>query len=410
VRALHKLENAEDGLSLKRINILREVHRITQLQIEWQRGFFNYENLYRSAFIYGGELAKAAFLVRNGFSLEQFTLTCFALRALWLDKPVIRETIDLSDIGIDRNISQAVLRHISLMHEDARMEVYKVRERKHHTSYRRSILRKYPAIGFEGNIRQYFAPIADLVSLRSSIGMFYDFAGSSDQVKNDISKRFETYCYSLIDNAMPGASTTYSAKYNIGKNVVDTPDVLLALGGTTSVIVECKATRMSYEARYGEDPISDARKGYEEIAKGVFQIWRFVSHRRRKLFTDKYSYNEQFGVVLTLDNWLAMAGDMQRDVIEIARKIASARDPDISEADQIGIIFCAINDLEITLQHSSEKSFLATLRAATQDRYREYHLWSVDRELRGETIICNPYPFRDRIGEVLPWWDMFGRD
>ena len=51
---LASLENAEDGLTLERINVLREMHRLGQRQFEWQRGFMSYSRLYRAAFIYGG--------------------------------------------------------------------------------------------------------------------------------------------------------------------------------------------------------------------------------------------------------------------------------------------------------------------------------------------------------------------
>ena len=46
--ALTGLENAEDGLTLRRIDILREIHRLGQRQFEWQRGFFSYPQLTRT--------------------------------------------------------------------------------------------------------------------------------------------------------------------------------------------------------------------------------------------------------------------------------------------------------------------------------------------------------------------------
>ena len=88
--ALTGLENAEDGLTLKRVNVLQEIHRLTQRQFEWQRGFLSYPQLYRAGFIYGGDLTKSFFANANGFTIDDFSLACFALRAMFLDKPIVR--------------------------------------------------------------------------------------------------------------------------------------------------------------------------------------------------------------------------------------------------------------------------------------------------------------------------------
>jgi hypothetical protein len=63
--ALARLENAEDGLTLERINVLREIPRITQRQFEWQRGFFSYPQFYRAGFVYGGDVTRAFFAEAN---------------------------------------------------------------------------------------------------------------------------------------------------------------------------------------------------------------------------------------------------------------------------------------------------------------------------------------------------------
>jgi hypothetical protein len=64
--ALAGLENAEDGLTLKRINVLQEMHRLAQRQFEWQRGFLSYSQLYRAGYIYGGDLTRAFFAEAKG--------------------------------------------------------------------------------------------------------------------------------------------------------------------------------------------------------------------------------------------------------------------------------------------------------------------------------------------------------
>ena len=58
---LSEWESAEDGLTLQRVDVLREMHRLLQRQVEWQRGFLSGRHLYRAHFIYGGDKSKLFF-------------------------------------------------------------------------------------------------------------------------------------------------------------------------------------------------------------------------------------------------------------------------------------------------------------------------------------------------------------
>jgi hypothetical protein len=117
--ALASLENAEDGLTLERINVLREIPRIGQRQFEWQRGFFSYPQFYRAGFVYGGDLTRAFFAEANGFTMHDFALACFALRALFLDKPIVsrgggRDEIGISEISSTRSSTWSPFRILGL--------------------------------------------------------------------------------------------------------------------------------------------------------------------------------------------------------------------------------------------------------------------------------------------------------
>ena len=79
---LTALEDAEDGLTLQRVDVLREMHRLAQRQFEWQRGFLSNAQLYRSGYIYGGPKAQSFFANHNGVTVSDFSLACCALRSL----------------------------------------------------------------------------------------------------------------------------------------------------------------------------------------------------------------------------------------------------------------------------------------------------------------------------------------
>lgn len=404
---LTKLESAEDGLTLKRVSVLKELHRLSQRQFEWQRGFLNLANMYRSAFIYGGEKTKVFFAQTNGFSMDEFSLTCFGLRAMLMDKPAVLRNIDVRVIGISEACRDAILNLISVPHAAARTLAATLRRGRGHTGYKPSIFREYPCVAFGALGERVLAPLPDLVTLRSTTGLFYDVINGGDDVKNEIAARFETYCLDLLRLMLPSSTVIPSFKYQVKKGaLVDSPDILVGDGQEVAVIFECKARRMSYVARFSENPVAEARQAYEEMAKGVFQIWRFASHHRRGLLNGARLSANAKGVVLTLDTWMSAASVMQKEVFDLARERAD-RDPDIVEADRIPVLFCPVEELEHTLNVANNNSFFQAIDAATEPRYQGWALWSVHQDVAPDIRMDNGYPFEHHFAEVLPWWDRF---
>ncbi len=402
--ALRELENAEDGLTLERVSVLQEMHRLAQRQFEWQRGFVSYPQLYRAGILYGGERARSFFSANYGFTLDEFSLSCFALRAILLNSPAVMRGNNMDYIGISKDKLDAVFGLIAITHLEARRMAYELRLGGGHIGYKRSVLRQYPCVAFGEVGERVHAPLPDLITLRATSGLFYDFVKASDDARNEISGNFEKYCRDLLRTMLPSFGVTGSVKYGRKNSQIDSPDILIRDNNSILMVLECKATRLTFEARFSEHPLDDAKRGYEEMAKGVFQIWRFVSHHRRGLLHQERLAQDAKGVVLTLDTWLSMAETMQSNVLDMARTISEERDPNISVVDQIPIIFCSIDDLEQTLCAGTELSFFQAIQAATQEEFHGWKLWRVHEEVAQEVIGENHYPFVDRVSEVLPWW------
>ena len=187
--ALHGLENAEDGIALGRVNVLREMHRLAQRQIEWQRGFWNVPHLYRSAYIFGGEQASSHFSVAKGFTLHDFSLACTIFLGLFQNKPSI--IINGGALKLGKEVLEAAMMNISLPISEARAQAAAIRGRVGHTSYKPSLLRLYPCVRFED---RYVAPLPELVTVRSTTGVFYDMVSGPSAVRREIGCRFEIYC------------------------------------------------------------------------------------------------------------------------------------------------------------------------------------------------------------------------
>lgn len=406
VDTLRRWENSFDRQILQKRSVLREMSRLAQRQFEWQRGFSSISSLYRAYFIYSGNLSRAHFEKRHGISLEDFTFTCFALHAIWMKQPFISRNIDLSSIGICPHNVNLVIDVISLNLHEARALARKERSEINHVAYKKSIFRTYPCVMFGDEKENIAAPLPDLILLRSTSGIFYDIVGGQGQIRNEIGIKFEQYCNKLLRLIFSPHDVYSNIKYMVQKNLIECPDIIIIRNSRVKLAIECKATRLAYMAAYSPDPIRLAPRGYLELAKGVFQIWRFASNCRRGFIPLASEESSFVGLILTLDPWLIMSGEMQKDVINMARTIASSYGDEVSPEDMVPVAFASVGDLEDTYRTCSDGSFLKAVERLASDEYQGWMLNNVHDTLEMEARQNNEYPFEEEMVSVVPWWSI----
>lgn len=404
INLLRRLEEAEIGMVLRRMNVMREMPRIGHRQFEWQRGFWSTEVVYRWPFLFGGPLCLDYFKRKTGVSIPDFIFYGVCVHGLFELQPgwMQRQLLELP--GFDRAVTEPSLRLLSAPIAEARVGAGQLKRLAWTTNYQPSQYRQTPLI-LVGNPPRLRAPLRDLIQVRITSGLFYDVADAPPAVRNEIADRFEGYSHDLLAGHLPGLQATRSIPYRFKGNLLNSPDVLLRDRERLCAVFECKARKMSFAARYAEDPIADGGNGFDELIKGICQIWRFFAHARMGITPGIHIDNATAGVLLTLDNWTSMSSELQRQLIQIAGVRVGERYPEITPEDQRPIVFCSIEELEQTLAGADETQFLADLGLATEDRFAGWLLPNVHRDATGDGLANRPYPFADRLGEVLPWWD-----
>jgi len=184
---------------------------------------------------------------------------------------------------------------------------------------------------------------------------------------------------------------------------VEAPDVLVHHDGRLDIIVECKATRLTFQAQFAEDPFDAAERQYEQIAKGIFQLWRYFSHLRRGIAPGTPKESGVAAVVLTLDSWLMVSEEIHANVFERARELA-ASNSGICEEDHKPVLICPVHDFERVLMSCESAELSEILRTASEARFNGWFLSSVVDELGRRREETSSYPFSP--GELLPWWDL----
>jgi hypothetical protein len=406
INALRNLENVESGAYLEPGAIFKEMHRIGQRQFPWQRGYVNNPDAYRAIYLYGQGGAATFFEQRHGISIEAFTKAGFALFATLASRPMAQCTIDFGELGVTPETLALVLGLMVLPAEEASavlaQTVTAADALDLPTAYKPSLLRRWPILSFGPQGERLRAPLPALVLQRISSGLYYDLLAGGGALRDEIARRFETYCIALMEAALPQLAISPEYRYRRGgpADQVDSPDILVADQDRLALAIECKATKLTFAAQFADEPSVAAASKYDELGKGVFQLWRYFSHCRRGL-TRHVVDQDTCGLILTVDTWLVMSRELQQHVMDNARQRAEA-EPGMAIEDQRPVNFAAIQDFERLVLQTDEAGFFRTLTAAKEERFLGWLLPDIRRDNEAPLPEPKPYPFD--VGDLLAWW------
>lgn len=397
---LNKLENAEDGIFLEKHDVFFEMGRIAQRQFPWQRGILNLPHIYRNVYLYGTEDAGEYFESQHGLTVSEFVQVGVAMIGWFSNHPVMRQPVDFTQLGLSDAVSATALGKLTIGHHNARRTAALARRIGRHTAYKRSLLREFPAVAFGESGLRLRAPIPELLLARVTSELYMDVVGGGSTIWNAIGKRFEKYCTDFLSAMMTGYVIEPEFEYGPRGKKSRSPDIIVKKDNKVVMICECKAKRMSFEAKFADDPVVEAKAGFAELGKGAFQLWRFLSHARRGRVPGVDIAADCQPILLTADNWLIMARDQRAHVLELADALADEAG-EIDPIDRRPIAFCPIEDVEYALAHSDSDKFLATVRAVTEgDKLN----WMLSTAIDGPLDIAKPYPFLNRLSAALPWF------
>lgn len=396
-----QLQNAESGLRIASgFDVLQSMPRVGHRQFPWQRGHLNGPLFYRSAFLYGQGRCAEWFSATHGLSPSDLLLFGMAAWSHYDTRPFIEsDDFVIAEIELTKDKVEAALRLVAKPLADVREDARALRRRPGTVEAKGSVLRKSPMIGVGPEGTMFMAPLRELIIERTTTGLYLDLVQGPDAVRSEVGRNFERYCFELLFHAFDGQANEEFSYGPKGKQIA-TPDVLVGPANAVAAIVECKATRMSFDVRFSDDWHAATDRGYAELGKGVGQIWRFRSHMRRGCVEQRPAENV-IGVILTLDPWMRMTHGQDEVVLQIAHNWCADTDPDILDEDKCPIAFVHVEEVEQIAQRRDAAGILETLRQATSKVGWGINELGATQEL---PLVERPYPFADRLGDLLPWW------
>lgn len=402
---LKRWEDAEEALLVEKFDgqivpLMHVIERYGHQQFHWQRGDLNPASFYRSARLYGGAAA-SAHLREQGLSVNALSATGIAIAGAAAHRPYVQSQLDLSPLGVSAEEVRRCVETLMIPWGQARGEAARRRAGRRHPAHAPSLLRLFPGFSGLGRGDLLLVPLPELMMVRITSGIYYDVVGGRD-VRNEIGKAFESYVSDLLQGGLEGVRCDGEHRYKVGKNAVDSPDIVASLrGGASALVVECKSTKMNFDAKFGAKALGEGDRGFEEIAKGAYQIWRYVAHCRLG-HTGRSLPADIIGVVATLDAWLQISPWGKEALLERAEALAREKSPEIEDQDRIDIAFYPIEIFEHVLLGHTDETALAKMRAAAQFGPNRPTLADTDEPKDGKSTKL--YPFLADLGRVLPWW------
>ncbi len=402
-------EQAESKVLVTGANIIAEMQRYAHKQFLWQREFFQTERMYRYYYVYGQGKCADFFREKYGLSIEEFALSCVALyvqtlRFAWQARPRLNGIDKLRPEALDLTLG-IISKELLDMRTETKRRIDEVADKSQSKlAYLPSTLRHFPVISSAKHNSQITAPLPQLIILRATSGLYYDLANGPQTLLEEANDRFEQYGKKLIEARCPRFQVLREQEFGPRKTRFKTPDLLVRDGGEIKVVCECKATKLTFVAQFSDNQYAQAPKAFDQIAKGMAQLWKFFSRSRRGLFTAEKVAPDAYGVILTMDSWFQLEATQLPELRRKAETLV-AEEPDILPEDMRDIVFCSIEELDDVLAISNEDEFLDTLRKSLLPEHLGWQLPSVRNPSWEKELDRSPYPFK--MEEVLPLWKEF---
>lgn len=403
-----EIENAESLQDIPTGGLRDAMPRIGWRQFGWQVGYSSAHRFFRGWWLYNFSEASEFFSDIHGLSIERFCYVGFAVAAHMIESPALRIDASLGSVGITDLERDAFFRVVALPCVEARKRAIEERTGNRQIAYKPSILRRYPIITTQnGKTEEAFCPIPDLLHLRITDGLFYDLV-DNDNLKRLVGRRFEEYAFEVTNHYL-GESYTLLKESAFGtkKRPQGIPDLrIIDSQGHLSVVVECKARRIPFKVLSSPRPYLENEDVYEDIVKGVIQIWRYLAKVRQGIADKPLGTSENIvGIILTLEPWL----EMHSETIKYIKDRASEqcrKYPEVEHMDQVEIGFVSIDDWEHSIQRIDARGFVESLNEhASPKKYGYLLRTTIDEFAVGRESVLAPYDYHGGISRLVSWWD-----
>tara|TARA_R110002012_G_scaffold254768_1_gene433866 strand:- start:1944 stop:3446 length:1503 start_codon:yes stop_codon:yes gene_type:complete len=387
------LSNAESVMDYSPNDVLAAMPRLFWPQYDWQLGTSNMSRLGRAWHVYATDEGKAAFSKNYGIDLEIFLKVGFGIYAGSAEYPAIRAGY-LSPLGITNSQLHKVRQIIGNTLEGHFEWARSTENSEIPRDFLRSVTKERPIFEVSDTKgRAYFVPSRSNLMLRITDGLYYDIVSDSNARRRS-GEAFECLCLKLVQYYV-GASRTVKPERETSYGM--SADILVEdSSASTGLIIECKIRRIPQKVLTSPDPFEDCADAFDDIVKGIVQIWR--------TYHELYSASplNMAGVVLQYDPWTILGNAFIGKLFRLAHEKANAIG--IPAGDRIPVAMVGYFDFENLLrQHEYSDIFQAACDWNSEKFYGSDFggVLSVKKQSKRTK---SAFDYRNITTAAVPWW------
>ncbi len=393
INKLKFLEEESSKLYATASNVLVELHRIAHRQFTWQHqpsmgDIAQYWKIYSNP-----ELSKVI-EIATGLTVDRLFTISMSLLGSFIKHFVLWYPPRINIDGVTTSDLDSYLAHFSKSYESLSVILKKEQQMNQKYAYAYNSLRAYPIvkINLDGKIG-LICPVPTLLFRRVTEGIYYEIC-STNGFDSAFGEAFQEYIGGVLRSCNPKAILLAEEKY--GKSEKRTTDWIFG-DDDALLFVECKAKRLTLEAKINLTDLSELEKQLVKLAEGIVQIYKGIKEYQSNKFP-QLQYNEKikiYPVIVTLEEWFFF-GDVLKPKLDafIKTKLKDA-DLDVCMASKYPYTVSSVGGLNMLATISSKVSIDDILREKILDK--DKLLWHLD------TYLQNKYP------DELKQYEVYGK-
>lgn len=332
--AINKVKAIDEEISKRYVNQQNVLHMLSKLfphqQFVWQENRPNKQTITRYYYIYRNPKLRPIFENFFGLSVEAH----FVIGALaWLNyKKFLGLTYPPS--GFDKGFTvtmqdyELFLKHYAISLDNLKQKLQDPTERKMNAEffYYFDSLRRYPMVLTKLNgVDSHICPVPTYLYWRVTDGIYYELVNEKgfDQAIGD---GFKDYIGEVLgEQAYPKSIQVIDADQFIAKKLPK-PDWIVVQSDTCA-FVECKAKRMTLEARTDINLNPATEEQLEKLAESIIQCYLAILDASARSYKELGSMKKIYPIVVTMENWYIF-GDIMALLRKKVEKVAADKGVD----------------------------------------------------------------------------------
>ncbi|MBE9638281.1 hypothetical protein IQ782_15615 [Salipiger pacificus] len=388
------LANVESVKDIEDNKIVAALPRLFWPQYDWQIGYDNMFRLARAWHVYVTPEAREVFEAKYDIELDLFMKVVLAIYAGTEDSPGVSYA-RIEGVGASRAEIASVSRVIGSNFEGQMRYSVELRDSDLPRVFRRSVIKERPLFEYlaRDGSKGFFVPSRECLLLRITDGLYYDIVSDPDarRVSGD---KFEDLCFQLLEHfAGPENYVERERETSYGKSA----DLfLLDRNGEAGITVECKIRRIPQRVLTSPDPWRDCADAFDDIVKGIVQIWR----TQAELYA--ISRPEMVGVVLQYDPWTVMGNAFIQEIFVKAGDKADRLG--IPKARRIPVALVGYAEFESCLRWYEIDAIREGIRLSVEEKYHGYQLSGIIEGFAAKSGPKDTFDYSEIAGRAVPWW------